>query len=363
MILGVCLAVFLPLIVAMPATNDLALLEAIDLSVKLVNLRDPNQKIERATACYTDIGCFSNTDGPMKHVGSLPSSPTSIGTRFYMYTQSAPNTAVELSLGSTNNFNLIAADKEIAVLIHGFGMDSSNSEMLSLKNAILQNSQKQAVIVTDWKSGAASPMYNTAAVNTQVVGRQVALLVNQIRASRGISVGNVHLLGFSLGSQVAGFAGKWSQSEYNWIFGRITGLDAASPLFESYPGSYLSSADAIYVDGIHTSAGSNILLGQLGFTNPFGSIDFYPNGGKSQPRCSTSLSLTCNHYSAVIYMDSSLTASNQCLFLSYKCNSWDEYDKGQCAGTDSGSRMGYFSVRQSGRGSHYLRTTRSAPYC
>jgi pimeloyl-ACP methyl ester carboxylesterase len=361
MILGICLAAILPLIVT--ATSDSALLEAIDLSVKLVSLRDPNEKIERATACYTDIGCFSNTDGPMKHVGSLPSSPTSIGTKFYMYTQDAPNTARELTLGNTTNFNLISASEEIAILIHGFGMDSANSEMLSLKNAILSNSQKQAVIVTDWKSGAASPLYNIAAVNTQVVGRQVALLVNQIRAARGISTDNVHLLGFSLGAQVAGFAGKWSQSEYSWYFGRITGLDAASPLFESYPGSYLASADARYVDGIHTSAGSNILLGQLGFTNPFGSIDFYPNGGKSQPRCSGSLSLTCNHYSAVIYMDASLTASTQCLFLSYNCNSWDEYDSGRCTGTDSGSRMGYFSVRQSGRGNHYLRTTSRSPFC
>ena len=62
-------------------------------------------------------------------------------------------------------------------------------------------------------------------------------------------------------------------------------LDAASPLFENYPGSYLTYEHAHFVDAIHTSAGGNIITGQVGFNIPFGHVDFYPNGGTNQPRC------------------------------------------------------------------------------
>ena len=60
---------------------------------------------------------------------------------------------------------------------------------------------------------------------------------------------------------------------------------SVAPLFESYPGSYLTHKDATFVDAIHTSAGNNILTGKIGFTQPFRHIDFYPNEGTRQPRC------------------------------------------------------------------------------
>lgn len=41
---------------------------------------------------------------------------------------------------------------------------------------------------------------------------------------------------------------------------------------------------------IHTST--------LSFTQPIGTIDFYPNGGKSQPGCSWDLTARCSHQRA-----------------------------------------------------------------
>src|SRR5699024_6743120 len=102
-------------------------------------------------------------------------------------------------------------------------------------------------------------------------------------------------IGFSLGAQVSGYAGKFSQSEYNWKLGRITGLDAAAPMFEGYPGSHLTKEDATFVDGIHSSAGGNILMGEVGFVAPYAHLDFYPNGGKKQPHCGIFSGITCNH--------------------------------------------------------------------
>lgn len=120
------------------------------------------------------------------------------------------------------------------------------------------------------------PLPWKASTNTQVVGRQVAFFVNELKKHHGVDLKNVYLIGFSLGAQVAGFAGKFSQSEvilchfytneeiiislafflqYHWKFSRITGLDAAAPMFENHQGSHLIKTDADFVDGIHTSAG------------------------------------------------------------------------------------------------------------
>ena len=67
----------------------------------------------------------------------------------------------------------------------------------------------------------------------------------------------MHLIGHSLGSHVAGYAGKNVTA-----LGRITGLDPAGPYFEWMPAFVrLDSADAQFVDAIHTNGEPTILLG------------------------------------------------------------------------------------------------------
>lgn len=61
--------------------------------------------------------------------------------------------------------------------------------------------------------------------------------------------------------------------------GKIVGLDPAFPLFSiDEPEERLDVNDATYVETIHTS--------RLGIFQPIGAVNFYPNGGKSQPDCS-----------------------------------------------------------------------------
>lgn len=63
-------------------------------------------------------------------------------------------------------------------------------------------------------------------------------------------------------------------------FKYIQGLDPARPLYEnSDPQDRLDKDDANYVDVIHTNGDQNGILRSLG------NIDFFPNGGKSQPNC------------------------------------------------------------------------------
>lgn len=64
------------------------------------------------------------------------------------------------------------------------------------------------------------------------------------------------------------------------------GLDPAGPLFESQdPRARLDATDANFVDVIHSN-GEQLILGGLGFWQPMGDVDYYPNGGKVQSGCS-----------------------------------------------------------------------------
>nr|CAD7435118.1 unnamed protein product [Timema monikensis] len=133
------------------------------------------------------------------------------------------------------------------------------------------------VVCVDWSAGAAVPNYVRAAANARLVGRQVSMLM----AGLGTPLENVHIIGFSLGAHVAGFAGAQLKN-----VSRITGLDPAGPLFESQdPRARLDSTDAMFVDVIHSN-GENLILGGLGSWQPMGHVDFYPNGGRMQKGCS-----------------------------------------------------------------------------
>lgn len=77
------------------------------------------------------------------------------------------------------------------------------------------------VVLVDWQKGAAGPSYASAAANTQLVGRQLALLLTDM-ALVGADHTNTHIIGFSLGAHIAGYAGRAIQKK-GFKVGRITG--------------------------------------------------------------------------------------------------------------------------------------------
>lgn len=96
----------------------------------------------------------------------------------------------------------------------------------------------------------------------------------------GSNAADFHVIGHSLGSHIAGYAGERVKN-----LGRITGLDPAGPYYENTPPEVrLDPTDAVFVDVIHSDGTANLLLG-LGLMQPLGHVDFYPNGGKDQPKC------------------------------------------------------------------------------
>ena len=81
------------------------------------------------------------------------------------------------------------------------------------------------VIIVDWSDGATLP-YSQAAANTRVVGAQIAQLVYTIMNVTTATAGSFHIIGHSLGSHVAGYAGERVPG-----FGRITGIALCRRLY------------------------------------------------------------------------------------------------------------------------------------
>lgn len=141
------------------------------------------------------------------------------------------------------------------------------------------------MIIIDWTKGAGTS-YQAAVANTELVGRQLALvLLDAVKL--GTNERDIHIMGFSLGAHVAGCASEMLKKK-NRLVGRITGLDPASPLFRRHlvreRSRKLDVTDASLVDIIHTD-GSDDFSDGFGLLKPMGHIDFFPNGGKEQPGC------------------------------------------------------------------------------
>lgn len=126
----------------------------------------------------------------------------------------------------------------------------------------------------------------------------------------------------------------------------------------------LTKEDAAFVDAIHTSGGvddGEAIFAQFGNPYPVGHVDYYPNGGRDQAHCITNphFGPFCLHHAAIDYYISSLT---QCRYTAYRCSSWQDYIRGSCNSTET-SRMGFYSYLSPARGTFYLSTEPSWPYC
>lgn len=140
------------------------------------------------------------------------------------------------------------------------------------------------IITVDW-SPLSIAIYSEARRLSIIVGQQLTLFLLYLSKSTGIKMSTIHLIGHSMGAQISGFAGHGVNKVTNEKIGRITGLDPAGPLYE-WPTAksldeILDSGDANFVDVIHTNSK------HLGIIYPSGHVDYYPNGGRKQPGCSS----------------------------------------------------------------------------
>ncbi|XP_050080088.1 uncharacterized protein LOC126567819 [Anopheles maculipalpis] len=378
---------------------------------------DDGDDSDASVVCYGPLGCFHETD----HLPEmLPSSPAEVDTRFLVYTTThrsekpliefsyeelvvagfgaaywgnGTNETVSIPVTSGMSSSLLKtfgdlSNRTVRVIVHGFGANCGLVWIYEMRTALMAV-ENCTVICVDWENGAKLPNYVRAAANTRLVGRQLALLLRLLRTHNGLRLSRVHLIGFSLGSHVAGFAGAEFASGSSipplepivpspdgandlvrrsanddtttesttaeqidterppntadlW---RITGLDPAGPLFEAQPPEVrLDAGDARYVDVIHSN-GENLILGGLGSWQPMGTVDYYPNGGRVQHGC-TNLFVgavtdiiwappttvegrsLCNHRRAYKFFIDSVAP--RCHFPAFPCESYDQFAAGKC---------------------------------
>lgn len=191
--------------------------------------------------------------------------------------------------------------KPFFVIIHGWNENSTRVEYKDIA-AELYLETNGTVVMVDYDEFA-HKFYGTCAfIISNTVGDFVTdFIVKRIDAGQ-IKHSQIHLIGHSLGGQIAGYIGRAVYDETEIKINRISALDAAGPLFSvlviPLPDISLSADDAVIVDALHTS----LLLGAL---PRIGTIDFYVKGLLGLPILSAACGLFStrmhNLYIGVIY--------------------------------------------------------------
>ncbi|XP_076683516.1 pancreatic triacylglycerol lipase [Andrena cerasifolii] len=333
--------------------------------------------------CYDNLGCFAD---PLPHLTLKrpPEHPSVIRTRFLLYTRLGTDSPENLQYGDrsqsmeNSKFN---GSKPLKIIIHGYkGSGSDVGFILMIRN--LLDLEDANVVVLDWTRGAATT-YQAAVANTELVGRQLALVL-QDAINLGTLPKNIHVIGFSLGAHVAGCASEVLKKRGH-LLGRITGLDPASPFFRNHlfreKARKLDATDAQLVDVIHTD-GSEDFADGFGLLKPLGHIDFFPNGGREQPGCTDvrnsvvvshlneetlTREIACSHLRAWrLFLESVGGGNESCRFIAWPCpKGRTSYVNGLCFPMESTAwtqEMGY-RANIGPLGIYYLPTRGEEPFC
>ncbi|KAL1116739.1 hypothetical protein AAG570_005211 [Ranatra chinensis] len=291
----------------------------------------------------------------MPPLKKAPQSPTDLDTKFFLYTRIFQETEIRYDDGGKSLAGS-GLDPRLPtrIVVHGFKGSLKDEGAVSLVDNLLKIEDSN-VIVVDWEKGAQGPSYIVSAANTQLIGRQLALLIMDA-INMGVPPEMIHVIGFSLGAHIAGYAGRAVRQAMDVQLGRITGLDPASPLFREFLKASLISLnveDARIVDVIHTDGAPRWPSG-FGLWKVIGDVDFFPNGGRDQPGCThvpaslivshfegvVNSSIVCNHARGFqLFLESTIPLKVErsvggvgapCRFRSFPCHSRDHFGSGAC---------------------------------
>ncbi|KAK5644058.1 hypothetical protein RI129_007903 [Pyrocoelia pectoralis] len=230
----------------------------------------------------------------------------------WLYTRN--NTFNPIKLTSTDT-SLLKGRRTI-LLAHGFLCTHENNLIPELRDAYLNRYNDSYIIAIDW--GAYSKdYYANVFCNVPRIAKTVAEFLCKADTELNININDLHVLGHSMGGQLAGLIGQETKAQCFKELGRISGLDPAAPLYSFKSKSErLDASDAKEVMVIHTNTAA------LGYAGKCGTVDFYPNYGVFQDGCSIldSPDIACSHLRAISYMIESISSNNfygkSCLWCS-----------------------------------------------
>ncbi|XP_063709829.1 phospholipase A1 VesT1.02-like [Culicoides brevitarsis] len=284
----------------------------------------------------------------------MPAFDAEKKVKFWLYTKKEP-VRRQILLEDLESLKESTFDPThpIRFLVHGWQNDETSDMIQMIKDAYLKKADFN-IFVIDWGKGASSINYYGSRHRVGDVAEVATRFIQFLITNFNVKTKDIQMIGHSLGAHICGLTGKNFEDDKISV---IVGLDPASPLF-SVKKYYnrLDVDDAEYVEVIHTAAGS------LGFDEPIGTADFYPNFGRSQPGCGWDLTGACAHSRAYEYFTESILSDVG--FWSNQCGDYStEIKKEKCSPTGAVVTLGGDPLHvMRAVGNYHLETNKNAPY-
>ncbi|KAK3919215.1 Pancreatic lipase-related protein 2, partial [Frankliniella fusca] len=283
---------------------------------------------------------------------------------FYLYTRStqAEGQRIDVTKPESLIHTPFNPKHPIKVLIHGFQGGRQFSPSTDLRKAYFIRGDYN-IFVVDYNSLVRLPCLSQIQWSPSFLALCVSQLVTYVGTTTASATGTrvppdrFHLIGYSIGAHIAGLVANYIERDQGKL-GRITGLDPTIIFYQGANRSQdLDPSDAHFIDVIHTGAG---ILGQRG---PNGHVDYYVNGGTTQPGCqSDSLikTLSCDHTKvSPYYVESIVTPVG---FWALPCPNLFMYLLGFCQPKDEDYILMGEDAPHTARGIYYLSTNANKPY-
>ncbi|XP_031780494.1 pancreatic triacylglycerol lipase-like [Nasonia vitripennis] len=178
-------------------------------------------------------------------------------------------------------------DQKTILIVHGFVNDQSTAWVQDMIRNFLDKGNVN-VIAIDWSIMFRRTLlnYRESAKKTEQVAASITRFFVKLAEVYDKDLSKwayLHFMGHSLGAHVVGQAAEMLKPFVN--IHRVTGFDPAKPYFDEGEGvrMRLDKSNAQFVDVIHTNSSPDEKT--FGLYEPLGHIDFYPNGGNTQPCC------------------------------------------------------------------------------
>lgn len=238
------------------------------------------------TVLFVIVTCRSSDDNKRNLCIEATDNCPNEHIKLYLYTNKTKDDPVELTVDSIKDIEF-AMTLDLKVLIHGIKGSRDDDFNTVIRDAYFSQAEYNIITIDYHPIASSLKCYTVALQNLPIIAKCITQFLVAI-LDKYEQFEYVHAIGFSLGGQAAGLVGKLLKAKGK-LLNRATGLDPALPHFEMF-WNQLDQQSATVVDIIHTNCG---VLGQM---MPIGTVDFYANGGITQPGCDRTSANKYNKY-------------------------------------------------------------------